>query len=69
MPVDVTGKHGIRVEQLGVQVLKHLLGVDGAARPIYEPLGLVGRVVELVNAQVASDHPANGYVFVRVNVS
>ena len=68
-PVVVRRQHLIRVEELAVDVVEVEVPVLAGARPVHDALRLVGRVVELVDAERVGDSSPDCHVLLRVDIS
>ena len=67
-PVRVLLQHGVGAEELALDMVEEVLPVPAVARPVHQPARLVGRVVEVVYADVQRHAPRYGLILVRAYI-
>ena len=68
-PVMVGGKHLVRIQGFTLCMLEVILYITWAARPVHQPLGLVGGIVEEVYAYPCGQRSAYGLVLLACHAA
>ena len=68
MPVWIIGQYGIWIQERTILLLEDKLAILAGTRPVHQPTGLIGCIIELINTKLLGHPAGNRLVLLRADL-